>query len=241
MRHIAFQDLSDTLLYAYRIWGPEDNGTDRTAGLTYIPDKIVLDPYSKSIYNSRRSFGQLAEAKEESDMIWPQAAALVPGAADIFDWEGDKPLEIPMEDLIIYEAHVRGFTADGSSGVRSPGTYAGMIEKLDYLSYLGINAVELLPIYEFNELEYYQISLGEDAFNRYNYWGYSTVGFFAPMARYSESMSLPENNAIQASRGVLHEFKTLVKECHKRGIEIILDVVFNHTAEGNEHQEHLWP
>jgi isoamylase len=233
--HIAFQDLSDTLLYAYRIWGPEDNGTDRTAGLTYIPDKIVLDPYSKSIYNSRRSFGQLAEAKEESDMIWPQAAALVPGAADIFDWEGDKPLEIPMEDLIIYEAHVRGFTADGSSGVRSPGTYAGMIEKLDYLSYLGINAVELLPIYEFNELEYYQISLGEDAFNRYNYWGYSTVGFFAPMARYSESMSLPENNAIQASRGVLHEFKTLVKECHKRGIEIILDVVFNHTAEGNEH------
>ena len=232
--HIAFQDMVDDLFYAYRIWGPENDGTFRMAGMAYAPDEIVLDPYSKSIFNGRRTFGELADVEDQTNMTWPQAAALVPGAADEFDWEGDRPLEIPMEDLVIYEAHVRGFTADESSGVLSPGTYAGMMEKLDYLMYLGINAIELLPVYEFNELEYYEVSLDENAFNRYNFWGYSTVGFFAPMARYSSVMSSSKNSPIQGSRGVLREFKTFVKECHKRGIEVILDVVFNHTAEGNE-------
>lgn len=233
--HIAFQNMSDTLLYAYRVWGPEDDGSYRTAGLTFAPDKLVLDPYAKSIFNGRRSFGQLAKAEDKNGMTWPQAAATIPSAADYFDWEGDSPLEIPMENLVIYEAHVRGFTADESSGVASPGTFAGMIERLDYLEYLGINAVELLPVFEFNELEYYEVGLDENAFNRYNFWGYSTVGFFSPMARYSDAMSSSKNDAIKASRGVLREFKTFVKECHKRGIEVILDVVFNHTAEGNEH------
>lgn len=232
--HVAFQDMPDTLLYAYRVTGPENDGSPRMAGLTYDPERIVLDPYSKTIFNGRRCFGELATADDESRMTWPQAVALVPGAADDFDWEGDRPLELPMEDLVIYEAHVRGFTADQSSGVASPGTYAGMIERLDYLQYLGINAIELLPVYEFNELEYYKVSLDNEAFNRYNFWGYSTVGFFAPMARYSDAMASAENDAIQASRGVLREFKTFVKEAHKRGIEVILDVVFNHTAEGNE-------
>lgn len=115
------------------------------------------------------------------------------------------------------------------------GTYAGLIEKLDYLEDLGINALELMPIHEFNELEYYQVGMDDPTSNRYNFWGYSTVGFFAPMARFSSAMSNSSNNASQAGKTAIHEFKTLVKECHKRGIEVILDVVFNHTAEGNEH------
>ena len=238
--HIAFQGMAGDMLYGYRVDGPRDDGGLSRAGLSYDPNSIVLDPYSKSIFNGRRTFGELAHSvdgtssDDQAARTWPQAAALVPGPEDDFDWEGDKPLEIPMEDLIIYEAHVRGFTADDSSGVDSPGTFAGLIEKLDYLQYLGINAIELLPIHEFNELEYYQVGLEENAFNRYNFWGYSTVGFFSPMARYSHAMGSRKNNAIQASRGVIREFKDFVKESHKRGIEVILDVVFNHTAEGNE-------
>lgn len=257
--HVAFQDLEASLLYGYRIGGPQNDGSLFRAGLEFSPvrsrssmfyrcsynlmslwvqDRIVVDPYAKSIFNGRREFGQLAGSPSEEDQTartWPQAAGLVPGPDDEFDWEGDTPLDIPMEDLIIYEAHVRGFTADESSGVESPGTYAGLVEKLDYLKYLGINAIELLPVYEFNELEYYQVGLEDGSMNRYNFWGYSTVGFFAPMARYSSAMSREATNAAEASRRVINEFKNFVKESHKRGIEVILDVVFNHTAEGNEH------
>ena len=101
---------------------------------------------------------------------WPQAAAALPGAMPFFDWEGDRPLGRPMEDLIVYEAHVRGFTADASSGVSSPGTYQGLIERLDYLQNLGINALELMPIHEFNELEYYQVASEGGTPGRYNFW-----------------------------------------------------------------------
>lgn len=224
--------------YGYRVEGPDVDALAHvdTHGLTYDSTAVVLDPYAKSIYNGRRTFGSVNDAgNSQYEMTWPQAVALVPSAKDAFDWEGDTPLELPIEDLVIYEAHVRGFTADPSSKVEKEkaGTYAGLIERLDYLEYLGINAIELLPVYEFNELEYYQVSSSD--FNRYNYWGYSTVGFFAPMARYAESMADESLSAVAASRAVMHEFKTFVKEAHKRGIEVILDVVFNHTAEGNEH------
>lgn len=98
--------------------------------------------------------------------------------------QGDRPLNLPMHELVIYEAHVRGFTADQSSEVGDPGSYMGMVERLDYLRDLGITAIELLPIFEFNELEYYDPIPGTDLY-RYNFWGYSTVAFFAPMARFS--------------------------------------------------------
>jgi isoamylase len=239
--HVGMQGLFSGKLeyfYGYRVKGIDVDSTLNVDmhGMMYDSDEIVLDPYAESIYNGRRSFGELYGGTNDGDdraKTWPQAVALVPSPQDEFDWEGDAPLEIPIEDLVIYEAHVRGFTADKSSGVKKPGTYPGLVERLDYLEYLGINAIELLPVFEFNELEYYQVSNTE--FNRYNYWGYSTVGFFAPMARYSHNMADESVSAVQASRAVIHEFKTFVKEAHKRGIEVILDVVFNHTAEGNEH------
>jgi isoamylase len=133
-----------------------------------------------------------------------------------------------MEDLVIYEAHVRGFTAHPSSGVAAPGTYAGLVERLDYLAALGVTALELMPVHEFNELEYHQADAAEGAPARYNFWGYSTVGYFAPMARFSAGV------AGGAAGAAADEFRELVKACHRRGIEVILDVVFNHTAEGSE-------
>jgi len=132
-----------------------------------------------------------------------------------------------MKDLVIYEMHVRGFTADASAGVSQPGTYAALTQKMDYLASLGVNALELLPIQGFNELEYYEIKPG--AAPRFNFWGYSTCHFFSPMTRYSAAAAngggAPEVSA---------ELKNFVKQAHRRGMEVILDVVFNHTAEGNE-------
>jgi glycogen operon protein len=141
-----------------------------------------------------------------------------------FEWEGDRPLGLPFENLVIYEMHVRGFTRDPSSQVKNPGTYAAIREKIPYLKELGVNAVELLPIFEFDECDSGRSNpvTGE---RLWNYWGYSTVGFWAPKAGYA---------ATGAFGMQVDEFKTLVKELHKAGIEVILDVVFNHTAEGNE-------
>jgi glycogen operon protein len=140
-----------------------------------------------------------------------------------FDWQNDRPLEIPAEDLVIYEAHVRSFTKHPSANVRHPGTYAGLREKIPYLKSLGINCLELMPIFEFDEFENSSVN-PETGETRYNYWGYSTVGFFAPKAGYAATGPL----GMQAD-----ELKTLVKELHKNGIEVMLDVVFNHTAEGD--------
>ncbi|KAK9843453.1 hypothetical protein WJX81_003335 [Elliptochloris bilobata] len=234
--HVALPDLDSSLLYGYRMGGLHQ-GRDKgaaAAGQRFEESCVVLDPYARAIIG-RRSFGQLGPDLKYGQAgvlgaapTWPQAAATLPAPGPPFDWQGDRPLGLLMEDLIIYEMHVRGFTWGGTAGVRSPGTYLGLVEKLPYLQALGINAIELLPVHEFNELEYYQVIPGSDQF-RFNYWGYSTVGFFAPMARYSAA-------AVGGGGGadVVDEFKTLVRECHKRGIEVILDVVFNHTAEGNE-------
>ncbi len=142
----------------------------------------------------------------------------------VFNWENDTPPLIPFQKLIIYEMHVRGFTQDPSSHVKNPGTFLGMIEKIPHLKELGINAVELLPVFEFNECENPRVNPVTEK-KLYNYWGYSTVNFFSLMNRYGTSSD-------QCT--IIEEFKTLVKELHKNGIEVILDVVYNHTAEGNE-------
>ena len=144
---------------------------------------------------------------------------------DDFDWEGDSPLEIKDEDLVIYEMHVRSFTQSETSGVKFRGTYAGIVEKIPYLKKLGINAVELMPVFEFDEFENSRIhpDTGE---RLYNYWGYSTVAFFAPKAGFASTGKFGMQ---------VDEFKQLVKELHRANIEVILDVVFNHTAEGNEY------
>src|SRR5262249_25982559 len=139
-----------------------------------------------------------------------------------YDWEGDRPLKRPLHASIIYEVHVGGFTRSTTSGVRRPGAFAGMIEKIPYLPDLGVTAVELLPICEFDDSEV-ALSPSGDALR--NYWGYSTVGFFSPHSGYCT-----QTDAVSHA----NEFRDLVKALHKVGIEVILDVVFNHTDEGND-------
>jgi isoamylase/glycogen operon protein len=174
------------------------------------PDSIFLDPHAKELSSSF----QWGDSK-----LNYRPRGIFRTAKEVhFDWEDDSPPQIPMETLILYEMHVRAFTMDPSSKCRHPGTYLGIVEKIPYLKELGINGVELMPIHEFNECEYQKVD-PETKKQLYNFWGYSTVNFFSPMNRYAEK------NAIA-------EFKTMVKELHKAGIEVILDVVYNHTCEG---------
>jgi glycogen operon protein len=199
--------------YGYRVDGP----FDPVAGHRCDKSKILLDPYAKAI-GGRDIWG--AEP-DWNDTYWHRARL----AFDDFDWESDQPLEIPIEDLVIYEMHVRAFTAHPSSGVRFPGTFYAIREKIPYLQKLGVNCIELMPIYEFDEFENSRVH-PETGERLYNFWGYSTVGFFAPKAGFAAS----GRDGMQVD-----ELKQLVKELHENGIEVILDVVFNHTAEGNEY------
>ncbi|HSN97492.1 MAG TPA: glycogen debranching protein GlgX, partial [Candidatus Nanopelagicales bacterium] len=198
--------------YGYRIHGP----WDPAAGHRFDPRVVLLDPYAKAI-SGRDVWGEPPDWNRQ----YPYRACLVP---EDFDWEDDRPLGIPLEDLVIYEAHVRSLTRHPSSGVSRPGTFAGLMEKIPYLRELGVNAIELLPIFEFDEHDGGRQNpvTGEPLVN---YWGYNTVGFFAPKAGYAATGRLGMQ---------VDELKALVKELHRSGIEIILDVVFNHTAEGNE-------
>jgi isoamylase len=197
--------------YGYRMDGPFDPAN----GHRFDPTKILLDPYARAV-SGRNVWG----AEPDWERPGPFRGRLV---FDDFDWEDDRPLNTPIEDLVIYEMHVRGFTRHPSSGVKFPGTFAGLRQKIPYLKELGVNCVELMPINEFDEFE--NSRPGPDGTRLMNYWGYSTVGFFAPKAGYAATGKL----GMQAD-----ELKALVKELHRNGIEVILDVVFNHTAEGNE-------
>ena len=205
----------EQLEYGYRFGGkyaPEE-------GHRFNKEMVLLDPYAKLV-GGRERWGE-GPAPENR---FRYRGRVIP---EDYDWEGDKPLELPLKDLIIYEMHVRSFTKDSSSGVKHNGTYAGIIEKIPYLKKLGINCIELLPIFEFDELENTKVINGE---RLYNYWGYSTVNFFSPKAGYAASG--PMGLAAE-------ELKNLIKKLHKAGIEVILDVVFNHTAEGNENGPYI--
>lgn len=199
--------------YGYKIEGPfsPENGH------RFDGTNILMDPYA------RTTAGREEWGVEPNWEIQYQHRSRI--SFDDFDWEGDSPLEIKDEDLIIYEMHVRSFTQSETSGVKFKGTYAGIVEKIPYLKELGINAVELMPVFEFDEFENSRIhpDTGEKL---YNYWGYSTVAFFAPKAGFAATGKFGMQ---------VDEFKQLVKELHRANIEVILDVVFNHTAEGNEH------
>ena len=203
---VDYEDLE----YGYRFDGP----FDPKVGHRFNKSKVLLDPYAKLVAG-RETWGQ--RSNEASPFAL--RGKVIP---EDYDWKGDKPLEIPLCDLVIYEAHVRGFTMGKDSGVKYKGTFAGLIEKLPYLKKLGVNCVELLPIFEFDELENSRVVGGE---RLYNYWGYSTVDFFAPKSGYAAS----------GTRGLAsEELKNVVRQFHKNGIEIMLDVVFTHTAEGSE-------
>jgi len=197
--HICIQGELGNCAYAYQI---EPFFADSP--------QLLLDPYAKGV-NTLPGWGRNNPYNPFGEII----------PTHTFDWENDAAPRIPLNETIIYEMHVRAFTQHRSSNTQHPGTFLGVIEKIPHLKELGINAVELLPIHEFNELEYLH-SHPKSKKTLYNFWGYSTVNFFAPMKRYAT-----ENHAESA----LNEFKMMVKELHKNGIEVILDVVFNHTAE----------
>ncbi|KAL8152530.1 hypothetical protein V2J09_010290, partial [Rumex salicifolius] len=216
--HVLLKGKFEDLLYGYKFDGP----FSPEEGHYYDPSLIVVDPYAKAVI-SRGEFGVVGPDEE----CWPQMAGMIPSSKDKFDWEGDLPLERPQKDLVIYEMHVRGFTRHKSSKAKHPGTYLGVIEKLDHLKELGVNCIELMPCHDFNELEYYSYNAVMGDY-KVNFWGYSTVNFFSPMIRYSSA------GVRNCGRDAINEFKLLVREAHKRGIEVIMDVVFNHTAEGNE-------
>jgi len=201
----------ESIEYGYRMDGP----FDPASGHRFDRTKVLLDPYTRGIAGR-----DVWAAKPDWDRLGPYRGRLV---FDDFDWDGDRPLETPIENLVIYEMHVRGFTRHPSAGVKFPGTFAGIREKIPYLKELGVNCVELMPIFEFDEFE--NSRAGPDGSLLMNYWGYSTVGFFAPKAGFAATGKLGMQ---------VDELKALVKELHKNGIEVFLDVVFNHTSEGNE-------
>ncbi|MFV0341113.1 MAG: alpha-amylase family glycosyl hydrolase, partial [Parachlamydiaceae bacterium] len=177
-----------------------------------INEQALSDPYAKALITPQ-AWGERSTTYQPIPLLLPHTS---------FNWDNVSPPRLAKEDLVLYEMHVRGFTEDSSSGVSSPGTFLGMIDKIDHLKSLGINAVELLPIHEFDETEYPPKNALLQSV--YQYFGYSSVNFFSLMNRYA-SLSTPG--------AVIDEFKLLVRELHRAGIEVILDVVFNHTAEGN--------
>lgn len=210
---IVFDLDYENIEYGYRMDGP----FNPQEGFWFDASKIVMDPYAK-IIGGRDVWGVTPDWND----IYHHRARI---SIDDFDWESDRPLEIPDEDLVVYEMHVRSFTRHASSGVKHPGTYAAIRDKIPYLKELGVNCIELMPIYEFDEFENSRPNPTNPDETLLNYWGYSTVGFFAPKAGYAATGKLGMQ---------VDELKTLIKELHKNGIEVILDVVFNHTAEGNE-------
>lgn len=209
--HIFIPGLVPGQIYGYRVHGPFE--PDR--GLRFDPGKVLLDPYGKAVAVPE---GYSRGAASESGDNAAVAMKSVVADLDDYNWEGDSLLMRPFSATVIYEAHVAGLTKNPNSGVAAEkrGTYAGLIEKIPYLKELGITAVELLPVFQFDE---------QDApAGRTNYWGYAPVSFFAPHNRYSSRKD---------HLGPLYEFRDMVKALHRAGMEVILDVVYNHTAEGD--------
>ncbi len=227
--HIDVLGIGAGTLYLYRVDGP----FAPEKGLRFNRYRPLLDPYARALTGSFQwdlsdavAYDRSSPLKDLSLRVGGDAGSFPKCIVidDAFDWNGDRPLNYPLRNCIIYEGHVRGLSAHSSSGVEHPGTYRGVIEMIPYLKELGITSLELLPIHEFDELEYRRINplSGEPICN---YWGYSTIAFFAPKGSYSSSGALGQQ---------VREFKEMVRELHSAGIEVILDVVFNHTGEGNE-------
>jgi glycogen operon protein len=209
--HVFVPGVKPGQLYGYRVRGPYIPA----AGLRFHPAKVLLDPYGRGVVVPK-NYGREAAKREGDNTATAMKSVVVDPSA--YDWEGDAPLCRPSTRTIIYEMHVRGFTRHPNSGVgeKTRGTYAGLIEKIPYLQQLGITAVELLPVFQFD---------AQDCpAGRVNYWGYAPVSFFAPHRAYSSR---------QDPLGPMDEFRDMVKALHRAGIEVILDVVFNHTAEGD--------
>ncbi|MBL8056500.1 MAG: glycogen debranching protein GlgX, partial [Anaerolineales bacterium] len=211
--HVFVPGVTAGQLYAYRVHGPQVP----EYGLLYDGEKVLLDPYGRAVAYSGRYSRAAAARPGDNSAVAMKSVVTDPRA---YNWEGDKPLQVPYAGSVIYELHVGGFTRHPSAGVAPErrGTYAGLIEKIPYLKTLGVTAVELLPVQQFDP---------QDApAGQANYWGYSPVALFAPHRGYS---------ARQDPVGPVVEFCDMVKALHRAGLEVILDVVFNHTAEGDQH------
>ena len=212
--HIAIEGLHTSIRYGWRISreAEKSDHLDR-----FDPSLVLVDPYARALTGGSL-WGDLTDRDEEHHRAKRRSICL----SGEFDWQHVRPPSIPLQDKVIYEVNVRGFTRDASSGVDAPGTYAGFIEKIPHLKDLGVTTVELLPIYDFDENELNRFNPETGEFLR-NLWGYSPICFFSPKAGYA----LNGRNG-----GQVDEVKTLVRELHRAGIEVFLDVVFNHTAEG---------
>lgn len=210
--HVFVSGLQSGQIYGYRAHGP----FEPQQGLRFDREKLLLDPYGRAVAVPER-YNRVAASKPGDNCATAMKSVVVD--AHSYDWEGDAPLKRPSARTIVYEMHVRGFTRHPSSGVgeKTRGTYAGLIEKIPYLQELGITAVELLPVFQFDPQDCPP--------GRVNYWGYAPVSFFAPHQAYSSS---------QDPLGAVDEFRDMVKALHRAGIEVILDVVYNHTAESHQ-------
>ena len=215
--HVYVLGLEPGYHYAYRVDGPHDVYGQ---GQRYNRNKVLIDPYARGI---SISLWNRAAACGPDDNLATALHGMVINTSG-YDWEGDMPLRLPMTNTVIYELHVGGFTRSPSSGCRYPGTFAGVVEKIPYLKQLGITAVELMPVSAFDAQEGNSIN-PVDGRPLTNYWGYSSLGFFSPHPGYCIS---PDDATH------LTEFRDMVKALHHAGIEVLLDVVFNHTSEGNE-------
>jgi glycogen operon protein len=227
--HCFIKGLGAGACYLYRVDGPYFP----ERGQRFNPHNTLLDPYAKALtdisnwdygkcsgYDPQKPGGDLTYSYTDDIAYQPRCIVV----DDDFDWQGDSPLNYPLRFSVIYETHIKGLTAHPSSGVEHPGTYLGVIEKIPFFKDLRITSLEFLPVQEFNENEIIRHNprTGEKL---KNYWGYSTAAFFAPKGSYASDKS---------PGAQVREFKEMVRELHKAGLEVILDIVFNHTAEGNE-------
>ncbi|WP_405013578.1 glycogen debranching protein GlgX [Kitasatospora sp. NBC_01539] len=223
-------------VYAYRVDGPHHT---KESGTRFNPRKVLLDPYARANVNTL--WDRVRAIGQEDNCAYSMRSMVVD--LNSYDWEGDEPLRTPLAETVIYEVHVGGLTSSPTADVTHPGTFSGVIEKIPYLKELGVTAVELLPVFDFDERQL--LRTGPSGAPLHNYWGYDPFGFFAPHTAYC-------SDACQCTH--ITEFRDMVKALHKAGIEVILDVVFNHTSEGNEHGPtisfrgqanevyyHLWP
>jgi isoamylase len=222
--HAFVHGLGAGQLYGYKVRGP----FDPARGHRFNEHKLLLDPYARAHtgktldddglllgYDASSPDLDLTLDTHDDTRVMPKCVVV----DDRFEWQGDAPPDIPFEKLVVYEAHLKGFTAHPSSGVRHPGTYLGFIEKIPHLVELGVNAVELLPLHERHVASFLRKR------GLTNYWGYDSIGFFAPESAYRAGPNPGDE---------VRELKTLVRELHRAGIEVILDVVYNHTGEGDE-------
>ena len=227
--HVWLEGIKPGQLYGFRFTGPYAPHE----GHRFNPDKLVVDPYATAIasvagcdflpalgYDPASPQKDLSFSEVDDAATAPKCIVTHPH----FDWQGDQPLRHSWESRVIYELHVRGYTVHHSAGVSSPGTYRGLVEKIPYLKDLGVTAVELMPVQEFNESHFWRVNpqTGE---RLKNYWGYDPLCFFAPKASYA---------SVQETGAQVLEFKEMVRTFHQAGLEVILDVVFNHTVEGDE-------